>query len=73
MKKIGIILAILVIVITIGYGLYRELRHNNAIEKTPETIQIYDIEEGYLTVPYNKDAKVLNEYLSLLAIFVLNA
>ncbi|MBR2785985.1 MAG: glycoside hydrolase family 25 protein [Clostridia bacterium] len=24
---------------------------------TPEEIQIYDIEEGYLTVPYNKDAQ----------------
>lgn len=65
-KKIILILAILILIGVIAYFLLNKQEDapihatisENIVseEETISEIQIYDIEEGYLTVPYNKNA-----------------
>ncbi len=57
MKKILIILGIIIIIGAIAYGSKDTVQENTQITQTPETIQIYDIEEGYLTVSAIPEAK----------------
>lgn len=70
-KKIIVAIIIIILIIVISfiflksevkndYGNEIKYKDNENKEDKNDTILIYDIEEGYLTVPYNKDAKTNN-------------